>query len=258
MGKKYYHPVILVLCVALVLKACTSTFAPTTHLWPVKESRVMVLSKNNLAAGGYAQRNSVLSTSLRQSKSPDTQEAIFVALVAPYNRSVLPIKFGPDDVFLADSGLRLLPRISEEWLEDFYKNILQGLKAKASYRPPIPVFAPQYRLNVTQMRIGNMTYTTTRIGPDPYAAMGQGIGILLATAISEAKRAHARMEIKEIQKQRQSVLEGLLRPTVLLPKIQINQSVYFYNPPTTKVRFPLKLIVKIGKEFYLIHFNPRP
>ncbi|MBI4523537.1 MAG: hypothetical protein HY695_06970 [Deltaproteobacteria bacterium] len=101
------------------------------------------------------------------------------------------------------------------------------------------------------MRIGNTIYTTGRIGPDPYYSLGQGLGLLLAGVI-EMGRAQKRAQI---QQDRQGVLENLLRPTVLLPNVLTHASVYFYNPPTTRVAFPMKVIVKVEDELYLVHFS---
>ena len=82
--------------------------------------------------------------------------------------------------------------------------------------------------------------------------------MLLAAGIAAGQRAQALREIRDLERKRREILADLLRPTVLLPKTEIQRSVYFYKASTTKLRYPLKVVIRVGSEIYLFHFNQAP
>lgn len=204
-----------------------------------------VLTTLPLAVEAPGASASVREASLQEAALSNRGDRIFVAQVSLRNRTGKTVSFGPGHVHVVDAIGVPFPRISEEWLHDFYS-------AKVNRRPaavPPEAIVPFPSDEIT---VGSATLTS----PPLTAAEQRKMAEEMATLVGEVfVRPRQETPGSFLVKGPEGALGVLLKDVTLKPGQSVSGFVYFYQAATTRPQYPLRLIADVEGEISTFLFQ---
>ncbi|MFQ5801355.1 MAG: hypothetical protein ACE5JQ_00485 [Candidatus Methylomirabilales bacterium] len=190
---------------------------------------------------------SIGQVSLQEARAVGRDGRIFLTLVSIRNRTGRSLRFGPQDVYLADANGKLLFRISGVWLFQYYDARIRGLPATSSPQAISPYPFPEVRLADTE-------YTSLPLSPAQKGKVAEEIARLVETVFVLPQQAAPGTFL---DKGPQVTLGVLLEEVTLQPGAGVSGYVYFYRPAGMRPRPPFQLVIDLRGEVHAFLFQGR-
>lgn len=205
----------------------------------------IVMTNLPLAGEARGASASITEASLQEVGVSDRDDRIVVARVSLRNRTGKEVVFGPEHVYLVDATGEMFPRISEEWLAEYYSQKIRKGPAGASPEAIAPF--PE-----EQVKLGNAEFSSPSLTADQRAEMAEEMADLVNEAFVRPRRdAPGTFLVKGVEE----ALGVLLKESTLKPGARNIGFVYFYHSGATKPQFPLRLIIDFEGEMYAFLFQ---
>ena len=190
---------------------------------------------------------SIEQVSLQEAGVSEREDRFFLTRVSLKNRTGKTLHFGPQHVYLADAGGRLLPRISERWLPEYYDAGIRGI-------PPDPDRKAIARFPSAEVKLGDATYVAPPLTSGQKGQMAAEVAALVQAAFVRPQRDAPRTFI---HKTSEVTLGVLVRDVTLRPDERIAGYVYFYQSAARRPPYPLRLVIELQGEVHAFLFRER-
>lgn len=196
-------------------------------------------------AGDVQPSSPFLEVSLREAGVSGRTDRIFLSRVSLKNRTAKTLEFGPEDVYLADAGGRLLYRISEKWLPKYYNTRRYGQPGVADQKA-IPAFP------AAQVKLGDAMYTA----PPSTRAQRDKVATDVAELVEETFVRPQEDAPGTFMDKAPDVIFGILLKAVSLgPGDGVSGYVYFYRAAGQGSAYPLRVVIKLEGEIHTFLFR---
>jgi hypothetical protein len=183
--------------------------------------------------------------SLREAGVSGRSDRIFLTRVSLKNPAEKTLHFGPEDVYLADAGGRLLYRISEQWLPKYYNTRRYGQPDVADHKA-IPAFP------AAKVKLGDAMYAA----PPSTRAQRDKVATDVAELVEDTfVRPQEDAPGTFMDKTPDVVFGALLKAGSLGPGDGVSGYVYFYRAAAQEAVYPLRVVIKLESGVHTFLFR---
>jgi hypothetical protein len=196
-------------------------------------------------AGDVRPSSPFQEVSLQEAGVSGRSDRMFLSRVSLKNHAEKTVHFGPEDVYLADAGGRLLYRISEQWLPKYYNTRRYGQPGVADHKA-IPAFPSP------KVKLGDAMYAA----PPSTRAQRDKVATDVAELVEDTfVRPQEDAPGTFMDKTPDVILGTLLKGVSLGPGEGVSGYVYFYRAAAQSSAYPLRVVINLESEVHTFLFR---